>query len=91
MPEFPRTPLRLRGEVGSHRRCDPGEGVQVYPRPILADAAPHPDPLPARAGRGRSGTASYASIPRCIKIRSALSFQTSILTICPPRTTKRST
>ncbi len=21
---------RLRGEVGSHRRCDPGEGAQVY-------------------------------------------------------------
>ncbi|MGF6431604.1 hypothetical protein ABIE91_006824 [Bradyrhizobium elkanii] len=40
---------------------------------------------------GIEGCFPYASIPRCTKIRSPLSFQTSILTICPPRTTKRST
>ncbi|MET4327333.1 hypothetical protein ABIB80_003159 [Bradyrhizobium sp. i1.15.2] len=33
----------------------------------------------------------YASMPRWTRIRSALSFQTSILVIWPFRTTKRST
>ncbi|QOZ29775.1 hypothetical protein XH93_17735 [Bradyrhizobium sp. CCBAU 51753] len=45
---------RLRGEAGTHRRCVPGEGES--PRIRLSDAcvetAPHPNPLPARAGRG---------------------------------------
>jgi hypothetical protein len=41
----------LAGEVGL--RSDPGEGVQVYTTPsALAERAPHPNPLPARAGRG---------------------------------------
>jgi len=40
---------------------------------------------------GTSGSEDYASIPRLVKIRSALSFHTSICTILPPRTTKRST
>ena len=45
------TSPRLRGEVGL--RSNPGEGVQVHPlTAVLAERAPHPDPLPARAGRG---------------------------------------
>ncbi|HBY31914.1 MAG: hypothetical protein CFE30_19975 [Bradyrhizobium sp. PARBB1] len=48
------TSPRVRGEVGSHRRCDPGEGES--PREssltVISEAAPHPNPLPARAGRG---------------------------------------
>jgi hypothetical protein len=37
-------------------QCNPGEGVQVYqPASTFAGrSAPHPNPLPARAGRGRS-------------------------------------
>ncbi|QOZ30573.1 hypothetical protein XH92_01640 [Bradyrhizobium sp. CCBAU 53421] len=49
---LPLTSPRLRGEVGLHRRCNPGEGVQVSPRSELAETAPHPNPLPARTGRG---------------------------------------
>ncbi|NLS72887.1 hypothetical protein E3H11_29075 [Bradyrhizobium brasilense] len=45
-----RTSPRLRGEVGL--RSNPGEGVQVSTLGSLADKAPHPNPLPARAGRG---------------------------------------
>ncbi|NEV02212.1 hypothetical protein FNJ47_42405 [Bradyrhizobium sp. UFLA 03-164] len=44
------TSPRLRGEVGL--RSNPGEGVQVSTLFSLADRAPHPNPLPARAGRG---------------------------------------
>ena len=39
------TSPRLRGEVGSHRRCDPGEGDS--PQTALAESPPHPDLLPA--------------------------------------------
>ena len=44
----------------------------------------------ARVSKDESPT-PYASIPRCTRMRSALSFQTSIFTIWPPLTTKRST
>ncbi|MBI5320390.1 ABC transporter ATP-binding protein [Bradyrhizobium sp.] len=40
------TSPRLRGEVGA--QSAPGEGDS--PRAALADAAPHPDPLPAKGG-----------------------------------------
>ena len=47
-----RLPCRLRGEVGLHRRCNPGEGEP--PRVRLsterAEAAPHPDLLPVKNG-----------------------------------------
>ena len=44
----------------------------------------------AREGQGQT-IALQASMPFLINRRSALSFQTSIWTILPPRTTKRST
>src|SRR5438876_679830 len=43
------TSPRLRGEVGSHRRCDPGEGD--YPRLQMRGSAPLPDPLRASFAR----------------------------------------
>src|SRR5258708_12935028 len=49
------TSPRLRGEVGFGYRANPGEGESPHALSSeLAEAAPHPDPLPARAGRGRS-------------------------------------
>ncbi|QOZ28248.1 hypothetical protein XH93_35065 [Bradyrhizobium sp. CCBAU 51753] len=49
------TSPRLRGEVGSHRRCDPGEGGS--PRIDRVDRAPHPNLLPVKDGeRGRSAS-----------------------------------
>ncbi|MGY3131839.1 hypothetical protein ACVWZM_002521 [Bradyrhizobium sp. USDA 4501] len=44
-------------------RCDPGEGVQVSPHSQLAEAAPHPNPLPVRTGRGREDCASVVRSP----------------------------
>src|SRR5258705_11846939 len=35
----------------SDRSCDPGEGVQAFPRVVLAEGAPHPDPLRASFAR----------------------------------------
>src|SRR5437762_5195439 len=64
------TSPRLRGEVGSHRRCDPGEGaLHVLSSIELAEAAPHPPrasearlvPLPVRTGRGRTATPPLAT------------------------------
>ena len=58
------TSPRLRGEVGAHRKCDPGEGVQVCQlAPAFAVRAPHPDPLPASAGRGRTHTSAFSANP----------------------------
>src|SRR5882757_4061303 len=48
-------------------RCDPGEGVQVSLLSSLAEAAPHPNPLPAKAGRGRRG--DLASSPHYSLLR----------------------
>src|SRR5205085_11887842 len=50
------TSPRLRGEVGSHRRCDPGEGVQVYRERNTTERGPSPQPSP-REGRGEGGQA----------------------------------
>ena len=60
---------------------------------ILAPYADEGDERPrGEDAEGRAGQVSvYASIPRCTRMRSALSFQTSIFTIWPPLTTKRST
>src|ERR1700726_3137152 len=44
----PRPPCGER----SDRSCDPGEGDS--PRVALVERAPHPDPLPRKAGRGGS-------------------------------------
>ena len=57
------TSPRLRGEVGLHRRCNPGEGDS--PRVELVEAAPHPDLLPVRTGRRRGrGDAAFSSTVR---------------------------
>src|SRR5260221_14653643 len=48
------TSPRLRGEVGLHRRCDPGEGVPVYQLASASRIEPlTPTLSPRRAGRGR--------------------------------------
>ncbi|RTM06523.1 MAG: hypothetical protein EKK33_32490 [Bradyrhizobiaceae bacterium] len=53
----------MRGEVGLHRRCNPGEGdsPRVNLSTIFAEPAPHPSPLPVRTGRGRRPTESRAA------------------------------
>src|SRR5438552_833448 len=53
----PLTSPRLRREVGL--RSNPGEGVPVSPPSALVEGAPHPNPLPARAGRGSAPPLSY--------------------------------
>jgi hypothetical protein len=57
-------PLHLSPPAGRGRIAagDPGEGVQVYRRTELAEKAPHPDPLPARAGRGSGGSYTAAVV-----------------------------
>ncbi|MEH2685028.1 hypothetical protein DXU04_08105 [Bradyrhizobium diazoefficiens] len=40
-----------------HRRCNPGEGVQVSRPSRVWREAPHPDRLPVRTGRGEISTA----------------------------------
>ncbi|MGY4594781.1 hypothetical protein ACVWXL_002527 [Bradyrhizobium sp. GM22.5] len=47
--------------------------------------------VPLESGPLKRQDGCYASMPRWTRIRSALSFQTSILVIWPFRTTKRST
>ncbi|CCD91046.1 hypothetical protein BRAO375_1310069 [Bradyrhizobium sp. ORS 375] len=49
---------RARGEAGLHRRCNPGEGG--YPRTVLVERAPHPEPLPVKDGE-REHTAAGAT------------------------------
>ncbi|QOZ71633.1 hypothetical protein WN72_39070 [Bradyrhizobium arachidis] len=51
----------MRGEVGLHRRCNPGEGVQVYRWTLRMEGAPHPNPLPVRTGRGSRGADAAAN------------------------------
>src|SRR5882724_470280 len=46
------TLLNLAPLAGRGRRAAPGERVPDQRRSRLAERAPHPDPLPARAGRG---------------------------------------
>ncbi|HLG79609.1 MAG TPA: UvrD-helicase domain-containing protein [Bradyrhizobium sp.] len=52
MPGGSSTSPRLRGEVGS--RSEPGEGDS--PRAQLAEAAPHPGPLPVKDGEREQST-----------------------------------
>jgi peptide/nickel transport system ATP-binding protein len=51
---LPSTSPRLRGEVGL--RSNPGEGDS--PPAVLAETAPHPNPLPAGGEREKNGAAS---------------------------------
>src|SRR5213079_280626 len=46
------TSPRLRGEVGSHRRCDPGEGVQVSRQSLLGEMPLSPTLSPQARGEG---------------------------------------
>ena len=48
----PLTSPRLRGEVGLHRRCNPGEGVPVYRWIATGERAPHPTLSPLARGEG---------------------------------------
>ncbi|BAM91277.1 hypothetical protein S58_52980 [Bradyrhizobium oligotrophicum S58] len=50
---------RARGEAGLHRRCNPGEGDS--PRTVLAERAPHPDPLPVKDGERERTAADVAA------------------------------
>jgi peptide/nickel transport system ATP-binding protein len=52
------TSPRLRGEVGL--RSNPGEGT---PRVVLAEAAPHPDPLPAKGGEREKSSGGESTKP----------------------------
>src|SRR4051794_41403389 len=51
------TSPRLRGEVGVHA---PGEGEP--PQTVLAETAPHPDPLPASGAREQTGMTAPKNI-----------------------------
>jgi hypothetical protein len=60
------TSLRLRGEVGSHRRCDPGEDVQVSRLNCTGGESPSPQPSPRKSGaRERTAALAYRLALAC--------------------------
>ena len=100
------TPTRAAAVMDEHLEAVASRAL-IMPRPAEKPRAEgHPRALcRERSRRARNGKRNrhcakprrrraplnYASMPLRVRMRSALSFQTSICTILPPRTTKRST
>ena len=55
------TSPRLRGEVGTQRSCEPGEGVPVYREVSVLRKSPSPQPSPRKNGQREKIASSFGS------------------------------